>query len=508
MKRSSWLLVLILAVAIFFRFYHIKSTPPGLYPDEAMNGNNAVQAWETGNFKVFYPENNGREGLFINIQAISVHIFGNYPWALRLVSGIMGVLTVLGLYFLAKALFNTQVGLISSFLLAVSFWHVNFSRMGFRAIMAPLFLVWVLFFFWRGLYSTKFFHYILAGIFLGLGFHTYIAFRVAPLIFLLVLAAYMHFVTKDYGAKPYRQEEYRFLKSSGERGLIAIIIFAFLVSLPIFYYFLKSPDQFFGRTAQVSIFSGDSPLVDLATNFVKTLGMFNFTGDFNWRHNFSGSPMLVWPVGIFFAVGFIKSWIKFFTHRKRHGHFPTNHALLLSSFLVGIFPVVISDEGIPHALRAIIVVPIVFIFAGEGMWWFFEKLKEWYLLRDPHRHEASVLATLAIVLLLTAIGFMEFDKYFNKWGQNPSVKEAFNQNYVDIGKQINKLPLSTKKYVVVYAGGVLVNGISMPAQTVMYLTDSFTKEKQIKKNIFYITPDELGGLDISGNIHTEFFKIQ
>lgn len=508
MKKNSWLLALILAVAIFFRFYHIKSIPPGLYPDEAVNGNNAIQAWETGNFKVFYPENNGREGLFINIQSISVHLFGNYPWALRLVSGIMGVLTVLGLYFLAKALFNTQAGLISSFLLAVSFWHVNFSRMGFRAIMAPLFLVWALFFFWRGLYSAKFFHYALAGIFLGLGFHTYIAFRVVPLIFLIVLAIYMQFAAKDYKAKPYRRDEYRFLKNSVIKGFITVIIFSFLVSLPLFYYFFKNPDQFLGRAAQVSIFSGGEPFVDLATNIVKTLGMFNFTGDFNWRHNFSGSPMLVWPVGIFFVAGFVKSWIKFFTHRKKHGHFPTNHSLLLSSFLVGLFPVIISSEGIPHALRAIIVAPIVFIFAGEGIWWFFEKLKEWYLIRDQHRHEASVLATLAIVLLLTAVGFVEFDKYFNKWGQNPSVKEAFSQNYFDIGKQINELPSSVKKYVVVYADGVLVNGIPMPAQTIMYITDSFTKQKQIEKNIFYITPDELGGLDVSGDVNAKFFKIQ
>ena len=71
-----------------------------------MNGNNALEALETGDFKIFYPENNGREGLFINIQALSLKVFGAEPWALRIVSAIFGFLTVLGLYFLARILFK------------------------------------------------------------------------------------------------------------------------------------------------------------------------------------------------------------------------------------------------------------------------------------------------------------------------------------------------------------------------------------------------------------------
>src|SRR3989338_2846982 len=102
-----FLLILILAIAAFFRLWQIDAIPPGLYPDEAMNGNNALEALETGEFKIFYPENNGREGLFINMQAASLKIFGNKPLALRLPSILFGVLTILGLYFLTKILFET-----------------------------------------------------------------------------------------------------------------------------------------------------------------------------------------------------------------------------------------------------------------------------------------------------------------------------------------------------------------------------------------------------------------
>src|SRR6187549_3697057 len=89
MKRTELVvLICILAVAAGMRLYALDRIPPGLYPDEAVNGTDAQEALETGDFKLFYPNNNGREGLFINLQALSVHIFGNTPFALRFVSAL------------------------------------------------------------------------------------------------------------------------------------------------------------------------------------------------------------------------------------------------------------------------------------------------------------------------------------------------------------------------------------------------------------------------------------
>ena len=112
MSKEYKLLLIIIIIAGGLRLANLASLPPGLYPDEAMNGSNALEALATaapeGGFKVFYPENNGREGLFINIQAISVAILGNKPWALRLPSTIFGIFTVLGLYFLTRELFRRR----------------------------------------------------------------------------------------------------------------------------------------------------------------------------------------------------------------------------------------------------------------------------------------------------------------------------------------------------------------------------------------------------------------
>ncbi|MBI2063701.1 MAG: glycosyltransferase family 39 protein [Candidatus Yanofskybacteria bacterium] len=484
------IILLIIVIAAVFRLQGLGSTPPGLYPDEAMNGNNATQALETNDFKIFYPENNGREGLFINLQALSIAVFGEHNWALRLVSAIIGILTILGLYLLAKQLFNWQIAALSSYLMAIAFWHVNFSRIGFRAILAPMLLVWGFYFLLRGLSSTKFWNFAISGIFWGLGFYTYIAFRAMPLALILVLLAYWQTVKKDYEHKKYLHARNQIV-----RGLALFLIVVIVVALPIGYYFWTHPADFLGRTGQLSIFASENPLQALAKNTFQTLGMFNFIGDWNWRHNLSGQPLLLWPVGVLFVIGFLRSWLKLFKRAKTHGHLSSAQVLLLSWFFVGLIPTVISNEGLPHALRALIVAPVVFIWAGEGLWWIMDKLGDWYRARDIHefhiRHlwlrESSFAAVLAVIVLLTSLTIAEYDKYFNKWARNSNTADAFAQNYVDIGERLNAMPQNVKKYVLVNAGGVLVNDIPMPAQTVMYLTDTYTPEKQQAKNLFYLT---------------------
>src|SRR3990167_10321908 len=94
------LLAIIIIITAFLRLYNITSLPPGFYPDEAIYANNGVEAWETGEFKVFYLENNGREGLWPNIIGFFIVKFGHEPWVSRSVAAVFGILTVLGGYFL------------------------------------------------------------------------------------------------------------------------------------------------------------------------------------------------------------------------------------------------------------------------------------------------------------------------------------------------------------------------------------------------------------------------
>jgi 4-amino-4-deoxy-L-arabinose transferase-like glycosyltransferase len=499
---SYLLLVIIIIIAAFFRLYNIAELPPGLYPDEAMNGNNALEALETGNFKIFYPENNGREGLFINIQAISVAIFGNLPWALRIVSALFGILTVWGVYFLTKELFagRSSISLLSAFLMAVSFWHINFSRIGFRAIMAPFFLTWGIYFLLKAFRQIKErkspkFHIlnsIFSGIFYGLGFHSYIAYRATPLLILIIIAIYW-LKNRDPEAEPRRrtsslqgrqvpygagwQIRKKILLAASGCALLAVIVAA-----PLGLYFLKNPQDFFGRTTQISVFNSPAPIKDLTTNILKTAGMFNFSGDYNWRHNIAGAPLLFWPTGILFLIGLflsirqlkIKNW---------------RLIIPLIWMAVAALPTVISNEGLPHALRAILMAPPVFILAGVGGIWIIENLKSQISnLKNSNQKLKIFYSLLAIFYLLLIIE--AYQSYFIKWGKNPNVQGAFSADYVEMGRALNALPKDLPKYIVVEAGGVDVRGIPMPAQTTMFITDTFTPEKQKEKNIFYILPNE------------------
>ena len=153
-------------------------------------------------------------------------------------------------------------------------------------------------------------------------------------------------------------------------------------------------------------------------------------------------------------------------------------------------PVFLSSEGLPHALRAILVIPVVFLFAGEGCWWFFSWLKNWYRILGQHLHEAAFVSAMVMITFLFSLGLAEYRKYFIDWAGNQETASAFNQSYLQIGKEINKLPISAKKYVVVPVGGVLVDSIPMPAQTIMFVTGTYTKVLQEKKNVFYLTPEE------------------
>ena len=127
LKTKSLVLIClagIIVLAGFLRLWHLSEIPPGLYPDEAINANDALLS--PG--KIFYPENNGREGLFINLIALSFSVFGISIWSLKFVSAAIGILTIFGLYLLTKELFTKNIALFSSLFLATSFWHINFSR--------------------------------------------------------------------------------------------------------------------------------------------------------------------------------------------------------------------------------------------------------------------------------------------------------------------------------------------------------------------------------------------
>jgi len=500
-NSTTLLFIIVLIVASFFRLYNLDTTPPGLYPDEAMNGNNAAAVVEGGHASVFYPENNGREGLFVNIEALSLILFGIHAaWVLRLVSALFGILTIAGMFWMVREFFKDHwwangVAFVSSLLMAINFWHINFSRIGFRAIMAPAFLVWSLYFLIitlrrlpsnnknktpkkkvpRRLWITCIIVAV-SGLLYGGGMHSYISYRATPLIVIALFIAYWRLFKVPF--------------KDITRVFIVFVIFSLIAFAPLGLYFIHHPQDFFGRTSELSISNSAHPLTNLALNTVKTIGMFFVHGDYNWRHNLSGAPELYWPVGLLFAFGLIVEIIGLFKKGiiekwlAQH-HEPMRSVVVITALtwlVIGLLPVIFSNEGIPHALRAIIVIPPVFLFASLGALDIFTRCS---------RHVSAHLLLDAGIILALMIGIQSYITYFVVWGDNPNVRDAFTARYADIGESMTAMPVSIAKYVVVNTGGVLVNGIPMPAQTVMFLSNTFTAAGQQKYNIHYILPNQI-----------------
>lgn len=492
----------VFGAAIFFRLWQLDSTPPGLYPDVAMNGNNAIETLKTGVFKIFYSDNNGREGLFMWLISFSFLIFGVSIWSIKIVAAIVGILTVFGLYLLAREIFSQYakdvskyIALLSAYFMAVSFWHVNFSRLGFRAILLPFILVFTSYFLLRGFrinlenptHGRKFWNFIAAGILFGLGFYTYISFRLAILL-LPIIIIYWFFA--------YRRQN---LLKKFMFYVLCFLFSSFLIALPIGIYFLFNPADFMSRASGVSIFSQNNPLAAFGESLIKHLAMFNFYGDPNWRHNYSGSPQLFWPVGILFLIGFfisIKDFIFGWKNQSCFSRAPRDlneekncYKFYFSCFILGWFfimllPSVLTIEGIPHALRSIGVVPAVYILAALGGW------KVYEFFNKNTKRKKMVLASSLLFLL--AVGFSEFNKYFISWGQSSKVKEAFTQRYADIGNYLNYLPDDAQKYVVVNEPGSPLYGISIDAQTPMFI--EYSKFGRLRTN--YLKIEDLNQVKI------------
>ena len=290
--RPRYALLLILALAAFLRFFDLTTIPPPLHFDEAMNGNDAMENLETGHIDMFYPQNGGREGLYINIETALIYLFGPEPWLLRLPAAVFGTLTVWGVYLLAAELFSVPIGLLACFFVATSFWHVLFSRLGLRAIAAPFFAVWTLYFLLDAMRRAldgrpAAARVILAAFLCGMGFYTYIAYRVTPALVLLVFVFW-------------------FLQSRREalRAFAVFTLAAVVTVAPLAAYFVRHPDALLHRSAEISIFNKPHPFAELLLNIQKTILMIFARGDFDWRYN-SVPPVVFWPVAILFAAGLV-----------------------------------------------------------------------------------------------------------------------------------------------------------------------------------------------------------
>ncbi len=195
------ILIAILLLAAVLRFYHLDSYP-ALNADEAAIGYNAYSLIQTGKDEHgnpwpihFQSFNDYKPGLYFYLVIPFVKVLGLNEWAVRIPGATLGVLTVLVIYFLANELFEDRqkrkIGLLAAFLLAISPWHIHFSRGGWELNTATFFMTLGVFLFIKAVNNNrKLWYFAFCALSFVLSLYAYHAARVIVPLLGLGLAVY------------------------------------------------------------------------------------------------------------------------------------------------------------------------------------------------------------------------------------------------------------------------------------------------------------------------------
>lgn len=446
-SRKDWLILIALTgVAIFFRFFQLKTLPPGFQFDEAFNAIDAQHVL-AGNRPLFLPANAGREVLYTYWQALLIRFFGFDVYTLRLGSAILGVLTVPTAYLLVRRLIRHQsraVAAGTALVLAISLWHIHFSRYGIRVISMPLIFSGAFGLAWLGAFATsrrtRLLAYLGSGILTGLSVWTHPTGRLAP----FVLLGFTLWLLWQY---PSRR---RWGWDAPLGGLIITGVTAFLVFLPLGLEFYRYPDFFFGHASEVSVFaervSGDTPFSALVDNVLHVLGMFSFYGDLGWTHGLAGRPVFDWPLAILFYIGIALAAIRLIHRASNSTDEPgetvdeiegDRSALALFALwaAVMLFPSILS-EAAPNYSRTLPALPALFVPAGLGIAW----------LINIHRPYVWVGPVAASLILVYSTVQMSYD-YFVRFAQSQDVYYMYDGDKLDALEHLSQYTGDNQVYL-------------------------------------------------------------
>lgn len=406
-KHRSLLLGLLL-IGAALRLCALGSVPPGLYHDEAYNGLDALNVLQ-GQRPLYFPANNGREPIFIYLIALSTAVLGRSPLAVRMPAFFIGFLTLPATYALARTLWGRRVGLWALGVASVTLWHVHLSRMGFRAVLLPLFTALFLTYAARGLRYARTRDWLAAGVLYGASWYTYIAVRFTPLA-LAALALYGYL---------YHREALR----KARHGLLLGCGIALIVLAPLGLYTLRYPETVLARTGQVWAFGNGPAWRILLVQSLKTAGMLFIRGDRIWRHNLAWRPVWEPALGLACALGCIIAALR---ARRDAGA-----ALTLIWTAVMALPTLLAEDA-PHFLRAIGMLPTAFLWPALGLRW----------VEGVRRHPIASIrwlrTVLAALLLLAGLGSTAH-AYFQVYAAAPLAHHWLEGGVVALAGRINAL---------------------------------------------------------------------
>lgn len=394
------LLIVILLVGAFLRFYRLESIPPGLTHDEADTGYFVASVYRGEPAKVQVPYGYAYKPFTKYSGALFMALFGPTDLALRIHSAFFGLLLILFTYLWGREAFDTTVGLGSAALVAVSFWTVCDSRFALNSAPAPALFTGAAYFLWRGLDKERdgpsWWIWALFALLLTGSLYVYEA-ALAAAASLVLLFFYLAFVD----APRFRRH--------GAWFAGALIAAGVLVAPH-----LLNPASW-GRTNTLSeplraASRGD--LGPLLNNVVSALGTFSFSGDSLVTYNLPNRPIFDPLTSLFFYAGValcVRRWNK------------PAYAFVIMWMVMGIVPSLIVGEWTStlHSKAAeapIMALPVLGA-VGAGR----------LLTSRFGRRWGRVFAIGCVIWLLVIAGNTGYD-YFFRWAQCPETRAAYMHN--------------------------------------------------------------------------------
>lgn len=215
------ILGLILVFAFVLRVWQIDKVPVSLFGDEVDIGYHSFSLLKTGrdymgNFLPLHLESlaDNKSPLYAYVAMPSVGLFGVSALGVRLPSVLLGVVSI-GLFYLFLRLItkNLAFSLLGAFLLAVTPWHIHFSRWGSEAMLMITLYLGGLYFFLKGLRKGWFL--VLASLMLSL---SPLAYHAAKVFLPLTLIAMLLIWSKDI------------LKVQRRHLFLSLVVFAFVLT--------------------------------------------------------------------------------------------------------------------------------------------------------------------------------------------------------------------------------------------------------------------------------------
>lgn len=355
-SRLTWVgLVLLLGGAFLLRFMALGRVPANMGGDEGTQVLAGLKMVESPLGNPFATGWYSVPTMSFILYGVVIKICGATIAGARTLSAFVGTLTVLTTLLLGRVLGGRRFGWVAALVVAISAYHIHFSRLASNQIFDPFVATLTLWLLWRALKGTRGAAvWGLAGMMAGFGWYLYFGARWVT--FMMGLWLLWRALA-----------EHRFLARRW-RGLATLIAGWLVVASPLLLWYLAHPSDLTARYNAVSIFAsgwlerevqitGKSAFALLLQQFWRSLTAFHLTSDPTFWYR-PEAPLLDFALGALMLAGMIAALLRW--------RWPSR-GLTLLWFWSTLVMAWVMTENPPSSQRGLLLVPAVAFLVAWGV---------------------------------------------------------------------------------------------------------------------------------------------